>query len=112
SYQTGEPVIKELVFYTPPTVFIAVLTIIVVFVVALPLGIVAAKYYNTWLDNWIRILTSFTVSIPSFFLGIIFIYVFDQKLDVLLSSGLDSMPGYILHVLALIIDTSAYHVRL
>lgn len=112
SYQTGEPVIKELVFYTPPTVFIAVLTIIVVFVVALPLGIVAAKYYHTWLDTWIRILTSFTVSIPSFFLGTIFIYVFAQKLDVLPSSGLDSMAGYILPVIALSIGMSAYYVRL
>lgn len=112
SYQTGEPVIKELVFYTPPTVFIAVLTIIVVFVVALPLGIVAAKYYHTWLDTWIRILTSFTVSIPSFFLGTIFIYVFAQKLDVLPSSGLDSMAGYILPVIALSIGMSAYYIRL
>ncbi|AWI43612.1 peptide ABC transporter permease [Staphylococcus nepalensis] len=112
SYQTGEPVIKELVFYTPPTVFIAVLTIIVVFVVALPLGIVAAKYYHTWLDTWIRILTSFTVSIPSFFLGTIFIYVFAQKLDVLPSSDLDSMAGYILPVIALSIGMSAYYVRL
>src|SRR5699024_1203052 len=84
---------------------------IVVFVVALPLGIVAAKYYHTWLDTWIRILTSFTVSITSFFLGTIFIYVFAQKLDVLPSPGLDSMAGYTLPVIALSIGMSAYYVR-
>src|SRR5699024_11459860 len=31
SYQTGEPVIKALMFYTPPTLIIAVLTIAIVF---------------------------------------------------------------------------------
>lgn len=112
SYQTGEPVIKELIYYTPPTLFIAVMTIVVVFVVAIPLGMIAAKYYHTWLDSLIRSVTSFTVSIPSFFLGTILIYVFAQKWNLLPSSGLDTMAGYILPVIALSVVMSAYYVRL
>ena len=112
SYQTGEPVIKELIHYTPPTLFIAVMTIVVVFVVAIPLGMIAAKYYHTWLDSLIRSVTSFTVSIPSFFLGTILIYVFAQKWNLLPSSGLDTMAGYILPVIALSVGMSAYYVRL
>lgn len=112
SYQTGEPVIKELIYYTPPTLFIAVMTIVVVFVVAIPLGMSAAKYYHTWLDSLIRSVTSFTVSIPSFFLGTILIYVFAQKWNLLPSSGLDTMAGYILPVIALSVGMSAYYVRL
>ncbi|WP_373996577.1 nickel ABC transporter permease [Staphylococcus saprophyticus] len=112
SYQTGEPVIKELIYYTPPTLFIAVMTIVVVFVVAIPLGMIAAKYYHTWLDSLIRSVTSFTVSIPSFFLGMILIYVFAQKWNLLPSSGLDTMAGYILPVIALSVGMSAYYVRL
>lgn len=112
SYQTGEPVIKELIYYTPPTLFIAVMTIVVVFVVAIPLGMIAAKYYHTWLDSLIRSVTSFTVSIPSFFFGTILIYVFAQKWNLLPSSGLDTMAGYILPVIALSVGMSAYYVRL
>lgn len=112
SYQTGEPVIKELIYYTPPTLFIAVMTIVVVSVVAIPLGMIAAKYYHTWLDSLIRSVTSFTVSIPSFFLGTILIYVFAQKWNLLPSSGLDTMAGYILPVIALSVGMSAYYVRL
>lgn len=112
SYQTGEPVIKELIYYTPPTLFIAVMTIVVVFVVAIPLGMIAAKYYHTWLDSLIKSVTSFTVSIPSFFLGTILIYVFAQKWNLLPSSGLDTMAGYILPVIALSVGMSAYYVRL
>lgn len=112
SYQTGEPVINELIYYTPPTAFIAILTIIIVFIVAVPLGIIAAKYYHTWIDTLIRTVTSFTVSIPSFFLGTLLIYVFSQKLNLLPSSGLDSLAGYVLPVIALSIGMSAYYVRL
>lgn len=112
SYQTGEPVINELIFYTPPTAFIAILTIIIVFIVAVPSGIVAAKYYHTWIDTFIRSVTSLTVSIPSFFLGTILIYIFAQKLNILPSSGLDSFAGYIMPVIALSVSMSAYYVRL
>src|SRR5699024_9595133 len=112
SYQTGEPVINELIYYTPPTAFIAILTIIIVFIVAVPLGIIAAKYYHTWIDTLIRTVTSFTVIIPSFFLGTLLIYVFAQKLNLLPSSGLDSLAGYVLPVIALSIGMSAYYVRL
>ncbi|WP_394877252.1 nickel ABC transporter permease [Mammaliicoccus lentus] len=112
SYQTGEPVLNELIFYTPPTAFIAILTIIIVFIVAVPSGIVAAKYYHTWVDTFIRSVTSLTVSIPSFFLGTILIYLFAQKLNLLPSSGLDSMAGYIMPVIALSVSMSAYYVRL
>lgn len=112
SYQTGEPVINELIFYTPPTAFIAILTIIIVFIVAVPSGIVAAKYYHTWVDTFIRSVTSLTVSIPSFFLGTVLIYLFAQKLNLLPSSGLDSMAGYIMPVIALSVSMSAYYVRL
>ena len=112
SYQTGDPVINELIFYTPPTAFIAILTIIIVFIVAVPSGIVAAKYYHTWVDTFIRSVTSLTVSIPSFFLGTILIYLFAQKLNLLPSSGLDSMAGYIMPVIALSVSMSAYYVRL
>ncbi|PTI43627.1 ABC transporter permease [Staphylococcus succinus] len=112
SYQTGEPVINELIYYTPTTLIIALCTIILVFIVAVPLGIIAAKYYHTWIDTIIRTVTSFTVSMPSFFLGTMLIYIFSQKFDLLPSSGVDSIAGYILPITSLSIGMSAYYVRL
>lgn len=52
------------------------------------------------------------MSVPSFFLGTILIYIFAQQLNILPSSGLDSIAGYILPVIALSIGMSAYYVRL
>lgn len=112
SYQTGEPVIKELIFYAPTTLIIAALTIIFTFCITIPLGIMAAKCYKTWIDSLIRSITSFTVSMPSFFIGIVLIYIFAQKFQILPSSGIESVTGYILPVLSLSVGMSAYYVRL
>ena len=45
-------------------------------------------------------------------LGTILIYIFAQRLNILPSSGLDSIAGYILPVIALSVGMSAYYVRL
>lgn len=112
SYQTGEPVMNELLFFSPPTFIIAGWTLIVVFMVTIPLGMLAAKHYHTWVDTLIRVVTSATVSIPSFFLGILFIYFFTQQLEMLPSSGIDTPAGYILPIIAMSVGMSAYYVRL
>ncbi|MCS4486291.1 nickel ABC transporter permease [Staphylococcus americanisciuri] len=112
SYQTGQPVIKELIYYAVPTALIGISTIIVVFITAIPLGIIAAKYYHTWLDTWIRTMTSLTVSMPSFFLGTLLIYIFSQQLNIFPSSGIDGISSYIMPVTALSMSMSAYYIRL
>lgn len=112
SIQTGEPVTSELLYFTPPTLMIAGWTLLVTFIVSVSLGTLAAFKYHTWIDRTIRILTSAFVSIPSFFLGILLIYLFSQKLQLLPASGVDSATGYIMPVIALSIGLCAYHVRL
>ncbi|RIP37141.1 ABC transporter permease [Staphylococcus gallinarum] len=112
SYQTGESVSKELLYYTPPTVTIALCTMVTVLLISVPLGTIAARYYHTWIDQMIRTLTSVMVSVPSFFLGTILIYICAQRLAILPSSGISTPSGYILPVLSLSIGMSAYYVRL
>lgn len=112
SYQTGESVSKELLYYTPPTVTIALCTMVTVLLISVPLGTIAAQYYHTWIDQIIRTLTSVMVSVPSFFLGTILIYICAQRLAILPSSGISTPSGYILPVLSLSIGMSAYYVRL
>ena len=112
SYQSSEPVLDELVYFTPPTLIIALGALAVTFIVSISLGTLAAKYYHTWIDTTIRILTSMFVSIPSFFLGIILIYFFSQKLNLLPSSGIDHPMSYVLPIISISIGMCAYSVRL
>ncbi|MCU5745400.1 ABC transporter permease [Staphylococcus sp. SQ8-PEA] len=112
SYQTGEPVLHELTYYAPPTLTLALGTMIVVSIVTIPLGMLAAKYHGTVIDTLIRLLSSFVVSIPSFFIGTVLIFLFDQQLHWLSSSDSASPTSYIMPIIALSMGMSAYYVRL
>ena len=83
SYQTSEPVIKEIANYLGPTLIITFGTLIVSLVISIPLGIIAAVYYHKIWDRIIRVMTSLSVSLPSFFIGLILLYIFSLKLNIL-----------------------------
>lgn len=59
-----------------PTVALACTTLILILVVAVPLGTIAAWKANTWIDRTIMIGAVLGFSIPVFVLAYIFIYVF------------------------------------
>ncbi|MDU9268679.1 ABC transporter permease [Staphylococcus coagulans] len=112
SYQTHEPVLKALIFHAQPTIMIAILTIMVVMMTALPLGTWAGCHPNSKMDRLIRITTSMTVSLPSFFLGIVLIHIFAVRLNILPASGYTSPIHLVLPVMAMSIGMSAYYIRL
>lgn len=63
-----------------PTLSLAVLTIVLAVVIAIPLGVVAAYKQGTWID---RIVMGFSVigfSVPVFVIGYLLIYIFAIKL--------------------------------
>ncbi|MEJ7142010.1 ABC transporter permease subunit, partial [Staphylococcus capitis] len=83
SYQTNEPVSQEITTYAPPTLIITVGTLIMSVIISVPLGILAAINYHRPIDRIIRIFTSLSVSLPAFFIGILLLYIFDLKLNLL-----------------------------
>src|SRR5699024_4192063 len=109
---TGEPVLDELMFFTPPTLIIAGWSMLLVLLVSLPLGVIAAIRYQTWMDTLIRVVTSATVSIPSYFLGILFVFFLAQSTVIFPASGIDSPVGYALPVLSMSIGLSAYYIQI
>ncbi|MCG3402331.1 ABC transporter permease [Staphylococcus massiliensis] len=112
SIQTKEPVLNEILLHLPLTLILCVSTIVLVLIISIPLGILAGVYQDSKLDQVIRFVTSFIVSIPSFFLGIVLIYVFSKRLHVLPPSGFTSIFSLVLPVIALSLGMCAYYVRL
>ena len=74
--------------YNFPIMFIAVVIIVVI---ALPLGMLSARFAGKWLDVLINQLTQITMAIPSFFLGIILTYIFGLVFKVFQPGGYVSM---------------------
>lgn len=108
SFQTNEPVVDDVLSYAPSTLIIAILTLIVSLIISIPLGILAAKYYHHTIDKVIRILTSLSVSLPSFFIGILLIYFVNRILNI----ADNTFTTYFLPVLTLAVGMCAYIIRL
>lgn len=63
---------------------------------AVPFGIAAAVWANSWLDRAVIVVTVFCQAIPNFWLALILIYVFGVKLRLLPIVGSDTPAHFIL----------------
>ena len=71
-----------------PTLSLALFTIVLAVLIAVPLGVLAAYRHGSWLD---RIVMGFSVlgfSVPVFVIGYLLIYVFAIELNWLPGAGL------------------------
>ncbi len=62
------------------TLFLAGVAAAIAVPVAITLGVIAARFRETWLDKTISIVTLSAISMPEFFIGYILIFVFAVKL--------------------------------
>ena len=76
SYQSGKTVAWILGESFPNTILLALVSIAFAFVVGVTLGSLAAIYSDTWLEKAILLLTSFGMSLPSFFAAILIAWFF------------------------------------
>ncbi len=76
SISTGRPVSTELIARLPASIELTLAALVVSALVAIPLGILAATRPDSWVDHLCRFLTTAGVSLPTFFTGILLVYVF------------------------------------
>jgi peptide/nickel transport system permease protein len=112
SYITGRPVLQELRQRLPATVELTVAGTVVVLLVSLPLGLFSAVFKNTFLDHFSRFFALAGASLPSFWLGLIFIYIFAVKHSLLPVMGRGSPAHLVLPGLTLGLGMSATYARL
>jgi len=76
SISTGRPVLEELGRRLPASMELTFLALVFAISVALPLGILSATRPDSWVDHITRIIVTMGVSLPTFFTGLFFIYLF------------------------------------
>jgi peptide/nickel transport system permease protein len=76
SFQTNEPVTRQIATRYPATMQLAFGAMFIAIVVAFPLGIISAIYRNSWIDNVARFFALIGVSMPSFWFGPLLIIAF------------------------------------
>ena len=76
SLSTGQPVVDELLTRLPASAELTLLGLILSVAIAVPLGIAAAMRPGSLVDHTCRIVATAGVSLPTFFTGLLLVYVF------------------------------------
>lgn len=102
SYTYSESVSSVLAKRLPVTLILSVVSLVVVVAVSVPLGVAAGLHKNKVVDYIVQFFGFFSLSMPTFWLGLLLIYLFALTLGWLpaISNSTVSV-GYILPVIAL-----------
>ena len=87
SFRTDKPVIDLILERYPATIELAIAALLVAVVIAIPLGVVAGTHRGTWIDNVASVVALIGISLPSFVIGPMLVYVFAVKVHWLAPSG-------------------------
>ena len=91
SYSLRKPVVTLLGQRLLPTMKLAFLSMIMMLIVAVPLGMFSAVYKNSWIDYLIRGITFLGCSLPNFWVGLLLMLCFCVKIKIfpVMASGGD-----------------------
>ena len=90
SFRYADPVLTMIIERLPATIELAVASILIAVVVAIPLGVWAGARPNSWADNLGSLVGFFGISMPNFWFGIMLILVVSGLLNWLPSAGRDT----------------------
>ncbi|HWS41599.1 MAG TPA: ABC transporter permease [Pseudoflavonifractor sp.] len=93
SYSSYRPVAQIIGERLPATFLLMGTSLLIGFLVAVPLGILSALKQHSVFDYLATFVAFFGVSAPNFFLGLGLIFLFSVKLGVLPSSGMFTLGG-------------------
>ena len=87
----------------PNTIKLVLPAYVTAFLLAIALGLIAGRYKNTWIDRIINSAASIGLSVPTFWIALLFIYFFGLKLDLFPVMGMhaigeDSFEDFLHHL--------------
>ncbi len=91
SLMTHQPVVEELKKRFPATLELVFISCIIALLIGIPLGLISAKDKNSWIDHFSRFFSIGAISIPTFWLALVFQLIFFMILGILPSGGQLSM---------------------
>ncbi len=88
SLMNHRPVLTQIVERLPATILLMGSSLVVAIIISIPLGLFTGKYKNGILDKITSVLSYVGISIPTFWFGILLIYLFSVYLGWLPSIGM------------------------
>lgn len=112
SYITNQPVMEMLWSGLPATLELTAGGLLVMILIAVPLGSLAAIYRGSWIDKASRVVSLLGAAMPSFWLGLILIDLFAVRFGILPTMGRDGIISAVLPSITLGLAISSVYVRL
>ena len=81
SYNFDLPVAQLIAPKVGVTLTLAAMAFVLIVVISLPLGVLAARYEGGWLDKVLTVLNQITMSVPNFVVGIVLMLIFGYILS-------------------------------
>lgn len=111
SFVTKRPVSQEIKEHMAPTVEMTAVSLAVTVITAIPLGILCAVYKDRWIDNIFRIFSFIGISVPSFVISLVFLWLFCIKLKIMPVIAPVGLKGLVLPSAVLVIQCSSKMIR-
>lgn len=111
SFITKRPVLQEIKEHMAPTVEMTAVSLAVTVIIAIPLGILCAVYKDRWIDNIFRIFSFIGISVPSFVISLVFLWLFCIKLKIMPVIAPVGLKGLVLPSAVLVIQCSSKMIR-
>lgn len=81
SHTTGQTVLYDLSTRLPASLELTLTAVVFALLISIPLGILAATNPGSWIDHLARLVSTAGVSLPTFFTGLLLVYIFYFRLD-------------------------------
>lgn len=111
SFVSKLPVAQELFAKLPSTIELAFAAFVLILGFSIPLGIISALFKHSIIDKIIRFFSILSVSIPTFWLGFLLLYLFSLKLGFFPTNGKDTLTHLVLPAFALALPTIGLFVQ-
>ncbi|MGY4795827.1 nickel ABC transporter permease [Lysinibacillus sp. FSL K6-0057] len=111
SFVSKLPVAHELFAKLPATIELAIAAFVLILGLSIPFGVISALYKHTIIDKIIRFFTILSVSIPTFWLGFLLLYLFSLKLGFFPTNGKGTLSHLVLPAFTLALPTIGLFVQ-
>ncbi|MBV7327948.1 ABC transporter permease [Chloroflexi bacterium TSY] len=109
SFYFNQPVAKALAEKLPATAALGLSTAVLIVLLGIPLGAIAAMKSNTIMDRTIMVAGLLTISLPNFFFGLLLMYLLAFKLDLFPVGGYGTIHHLFLPALSVALPWSAWY---
>lgn len=112
SYVTDQPVAEAILTRLPTTAALSTLAIILWMFLAVPLGVLTAKYSGSWFDRFVLVMATLSLSLPAFWLARMLQYWLSYKMGWFPVAGFRGFSHLLLPAGTLALLSVGYYARL